>query len=156
MSYFYALDLRLNADDVTAAPSGGFEWPKMLKENQERIAWFDNYQPDRTNETHRTSNCGTPLRKAATVTAGGRPTTSNTEKQAAERTANALAGGAPERSRFLEGAGVGALLAETGMSYFSLAPICGSHRFRQRHDSFFGSMIRYLWSERGTAKSVTG
>ena len=49
-------DLRLNADDVTAAPSGGFSRPKMLKENQERIAWFDNYQPDRTNETHRTSN----------------------------------------------------------------------------------------------------
>src|SRR3954470_19444655 len=34
--------LRLNADDVTAAPSGGFSRPKMLKENQERIAWFDN------------------------------------------------------------------------------------------------------------------
>jgi hypothetical protein len=49
-------DLRLNADDVTAAPPGGFSRPEMLKENQERIAWFDNYQPDRTNETHRTSN----------------------------------------------------------------------------------------------------
>src|SRR3954453_5499510 len=51
-------DLRLNADDVTAAPSGGFSRPKMLKENKERIAWVDD-------PTERMKHTGQAIRDAA-------------------------------------------------------------------------------------------
>ena len=47
-------------------------------------------------------------------------------------TANAFAHGAPERSQFLEGTTEGTLLAGFRRVALSLAPTCGSHRFRQR------------------------
>src|SRR6185437_389983 len=77
---------------------GGFSRPKMLKENQERIAWFDN-------PTERMKHTGQAIRDAAEKGGYGYRwwKANDIEHNEGYNTANAFAHGAPERSQFLEG-----------------------------------------------------